>query len=492
MDRSIVESVQAGVAARFVRCRELLGGMRAALRPAFRSADSFRPEKSHEPSPGAPRVLLLTSSLGSGHVAAARAIERALRDRIPTASVGVLDFWSLTDSVVSDSVRSAYLRLVQEHPDLYDDLYRLDQRLWRDLLDSDRSPPPALKAGFEFFADVCAERLDAPARGERHATDRLLLRLLCSSVPGRRRGAPVNHALLRMALLKWSWMRLADRLGSRVRAFAPDVVVVTQMNPAALLGTLRRRRGLRIPAVGVPTDFGLHDFWLGGGIDLYCVAHETIDNIDSLAPDRFAITGLPLMPGFRKPPSAGAARARLGLAPDRPVVLVQGGGLGLGVDAVARRLLATHADMQLVALSGQNEAARIALSALATDHRSRLQVHAWAEHMEVLIRAADIVVGKPGGLTVAEALACGRPMFATRSLRGQEGFNVRFLERHDVGSLLPEDELVPRIVSLLADRAKLLGMQRRAEALGRRDGAARIVDQVLAFAGSKVSPAEAR
>ena len=47
--------------------------------------------------------------------------------------------------------------------------------------------------------------------------------------------------------------------------------------------------------------------------------------------------------------------------------------------------------------------------------------------MDIYLRAADIVVGKPGGISVAEALACGRPLLATRSLGGQEGFNIDFL-----------------------------------------------------------------
>jgi UDP-N-acetylglucosamine:LPS N-acetylglucosamine transferase len=117
----------------------------------------------------------------------------------------------------------------------------------------------------------------------------------------------------------------------------------------------------------------------------------------------------------------------------------------------------------------------------------------WTGRIETFLRAADIVVGKPGGLTVAEALACGRPLLATRSLRGQEGFNVAFLERHGVGWLVSEEELVPRVESLLADPGDLKRIQEQAWTLGRRDGAPRIADRVLALARSRRAhaPAEA-
>jgi processive 1,2-diacylglycerol beta-glucosyltransferase len=100
----------------------------------------------------------------------------------------------------------------------------------------------------------------------------------------------------------------------------------------------------------------------------------------------------------------------------------------------------------------------------------------------VFIRAADVVVGKPGGLTVAEVLACGRPLLATRSLHGQEGFNVRFLERHGVGKLLSDDELIESIDTLLRHADELAALKERAWRLGRREGAERIAERLVALA----------
>jgi len=102
--------------------------------------------------------------------------------------------------------------------------------------------------------------------------------------------------------------------------------------------------------------------------------------------------------------------------------------------------------------------------------------------MEVFLAAADIVVGKPGGLTVAETLACGRPLLATRSLRGQEGFNVDFIERNGVGCLIAEEALPTQIEAWLSDPAALAAMQATALRLGRRNGAADIAQRALGLA----------
>jgi UDP-N-acetylglucosamine:LPS N-acetylglucosamine transferase len=101
-----------------------------------------------------------------------------------------------------------------------------------------------------------------------------------------------------------------------------------------------------------------------------------------------------------------------------------------------------------------------------------------------------VVVGKPGGITVAEALACGRPLLATRSLGGQEGFNVDFLTRHEVGGLVADGELLERVDALFRDREGLQNMQRRAWLLGQRDGAAKVAQLALDLASVNRAVAE--
>jgi len=435
----------------------------------------------------APRVLLLTSTLGSGHLRAAQAIECALQQRSPSPIVHTIDFWSLMDAEVAHTVRQTYLRLVQERPELYDRIFQLDERTWRHILESNEPPPPALAEGLELLAATGANEARTQPSGDRYALDQGMFRLLCAALPKRVRKRSGKRALGRSALIKWCWTRLGRRLEARLRAFDPDVVIATQMAPAALLSFVKERRGVSAPLIGVLTDFGVHDLWIQAGIDCYCVAHDSIAESSEAAIERsrMSVTGIPLMPGFRSPPGVKHARLQLGLNPNAPVVLVPGGGLGLGVDAVAARLLGCLPRVQVLVLAGRNASARTALAPLVARYPERLSVWDWTEQAEIFIRAADVVVGKPGGLTVAEVLACGRPLLATRSLRGQEGFNVRFLEQHDVGRLVRDGALVASIESLLANPAELVRMQQRAWNLGKRDGASRIAELALALVQSR-------
>jgi processive 1,2-diacylglycerol beta-glucosyltransferase len=424
---------------------------------------------------GEPRILLLTSGLGLGHVRAAQAIDAALRD---SATVRTLDLWSLMN-----------LSLVQNYPALYERLFRLDEHTWRQILASESGPPPEVLEVLELISAIAARAGESVRRKGRYASDKMLLSLLCAALPLESGSLAGNGVRARLAMINWTWLRLIRRLEPVIQKFVPDVIISTQMIPAAMAAYLKERGKASCAIIGVMTDFGVHDFWKQTGIDRYCIAHESVGaNITEMFPHALEIaTGVPLMPDFAYPGSQAEARRELRLPADTPVVLVLGGGLGLSVDAAAGTLLARRSGAHLLVMAGKNAHARESLGALSARHPERLRVFDWTERMDLFLRAADLVVGKPGGITVAEALACGRPLLATRSLGGQEGFNVDFLERNDVGGLVGDREIAGRVDALLQDREQLQHMQRRAWLVGRRDGAARIAGIAVKLASDSIA-----
>ncbi len=423
-------------------------------------------------------VLFLTSNLGNGHKRAAQAIGTVLQRRDPGIRLSYVDFWNLMDYKVAGAVKRIYLQFVSENPHYYDYIYGLDRNILMEQITRGNifKPLNTMVRDFSMRSAACAE--DANRR--QHLLDRLFLRLILSSLGGN--GYSESCRILRWHMLRWLPVLLAERLKFIIQDHNPDIVVATQMFPAALLTALKRRKKLDHHIICVLTDYGFHDLWVQPDTDHYCApTRELAERLcDRGIPDsRVHDTGIPVMPGFSRTTSCAQARLNLGLEPGLKTVLVSGGGLGIGISDVMKDLTSRHHSWQIVVATGEKNGA---LKGYVDNQPSKSDVNVrffgWTEQMDDIIRAADVVVAKPGGLTVAESLACGKPLLAPFSLGGQEGFNVRFLTRHGVGGLIQKGRLAESLDELMEDSEKLTDIQNRSWRLGCRDSADRIADLV--------------
>lgn len=431
------------------------------------------------------KILFLTSSPGYGHTRAAEAIDLALRSRYPDVETQCLDVTSLIDEQVSAAVQDGYLRMTAEQPELYQKLYDMDKDFYRQL----GGKVPADKELVNFLNDQqrrwypeVAERALFSFSSSYKNLDSALLNTLINGVCNRTK-IPAGRLLLQ-GLLGLIYSILATRLKNYVNSYAPDLLVATQMYPNALLTRAIKKGVITQPIIGVLTDYGAHGVWVRETTGLYCVSNETVANAlqqQGIPAARIQVTGIPLMPQFENPPSQAQARKNLGLD-TRPTILVTGGQCGIGiVEAVKQLVLDETHSYRVLVTAGNTFTNRAELQLLARTYPERVILYSWSNDMVNLLRAADVVVGKPGGLTVSETLACGRPFIATCSLGGQEGHNVRFLEAHGAGCRVQEGELADILRQLFNNPEQLRTMKKNAERQGRRYAAKAIVNQIEAI-----------
>ena len=94
--------------------------------------------------------------------------------------------------------------------------------------------------------------------------------------------------------------------------------------------------------------------------------------------------------------------------------------------------------------------------------------------------AADLVVTKPGGLTISECLALGKPMLLVSPIPGQEEHNAGFLMEEGAAWLAYDTiGLEYKLAALMAAPAKLARMAQKSRALGKPDAARNVLDRVL-------------
>jgi processive 1,2-diacylglycerol beta-glucosyltransferase len=266
---------------------------------------------------------------------------------------------------------------------------------------------------------------------------------------------------------------------------APDAVLCTHFLPLELVGTLspRRRRGL--PLFGVVTDFAAHSLWFCRGVDAYYVASEAARRQlarKGQSMDRIACMGIPVLPAFAQGISPRVARSRLGLRPDLPAVLVLNGGLGVGpaLDLIAAGS-ACPPPCQLLVVTGQNPRLEAKARAAAAQAKLPVVVRGFVDNVHDWMDAADLVVSKPGGLTMAEALAKGRPVMIMDPIPGQEQRNTEYLlEAGAAVRAFEPEEAVWKIGEFLRDPVRLADLAARARRLGRPQAAGDVVADVAA------------
>jgi len=199
-----------------------------------------------------------------------------------------------------------------------------------------------------------------------------------------------------------------------------------------------------------------------------------------LPEDRIHVTGIPVEPEFALPVDRDAVLKNQGLQPGRPTLLVAAGTLGLSPAlAVVKRLLRLNRDFQTIVLCGTNNELRKDVEALVAGREDQFRVVGFSNDMPQLMAAATLLLSKPGGLTTAEALARGLPMVILDPIGGQEERNADVLLEAGAAVKCTEVTVLNhKLERLLDDPKRLALMSENARKLGRPMAATDIAELV--------------
>ena len=198
-----------------------------------------------------------------------------------------------------------------------------------------------------------------------------------------------------------------------------------------------------------------------------------------VSPHRVLVSGIPIDPSFALPFEIPEVAQALGLDLKRPVVLVLGGGMGpVPLDVIVESLQLCEPPLQVIAVAGHDRRMQARLEQLRGKVALELRVLGWTDKLPELMAVADLLITKPGGVTTSEALAAGLPMLLTHPIPGPEERHIRYLEQEGVALSALRTEDVPILTTrLLNHPARLEEMASRARELA-RPGAAYAVAQV--------------
>lgn len=363
------------------------------------------------------RILILTASIGSGHTRAAEAIRAALaaHPAAATMQVDVVDFMARDISIIHYLMKRIYLLMLRFVPDLYDVFFR---------------------------------------------------------VAGKNASGGVVRGAFAQVMVR--------TVGRVIRAYAPDLVIATHPFPEGAAALWRARHGASFTLAALLTDYALHAIWLVPGVDVYFVATEAMaEGMAARGFDTHMVhaTGIPIARadyGLER----SAAQTRAGLTEDLPTILLMGGGLGLGgMDRTLAALERMERRLSILVVAGRNAVLEEHARTVARTSRHVIRVFSYTDEIPTMMCAADLLITKPGGLTISEAFAAGLPLLLHDPIPGPETENAVYATRRGAAVWLhPGEAMAPAVEEILAHH--ISEMRRAAHDCARAD-AARHVAAIL-------------
>lgn len=373
---------------------------------------------------GRKKVLLMYISINSGHHKAALALEKALEILDPSVEVLSINSLNYTNPLVEKVINKTYMGVIKNRPEVWEYLYD-NPKVFR------------------------------------------------------------NISKLRELIHRFN----SGKLKTLLDDFKPDVIACTQAFPCGMVADYKTSFGLDIPLIGVLTDCAPHSYWIFDSVDYYVVHSEATMNKlieNGISRERIRIFGIPIDPKFANKLNMGSIIAKLGIDENIPTILIMGGGQGLGpIPEIVFSLNKINRPIQMLIVAGTNGRLFNWLESRSRNFRVRSFIFGYAPNIDEFMSVATLIITKPGGLTISEAMSKDLPMMIIRPIPGQEAKNTEYLLKE--GAAIKAD--LPRDVGILTEAllnqpVKLKQMRQNARRIAKPNSAIEIAKLILECANS--------
>ena len=283
---------------------------------------------------------------------------------------------------------------------------------------------------------------------------------------GRRVG--VSARFLSSALMYLPFARL-------LKKFQPDVVICTHPFPeaaASLWKFLHAKSAHKFSLAAVLTDYSLHEIWIYEEVDAYFVATDEMARelaAHCRAGQKIFATGIPIGAEFAAVEKISGTSCT--------TILIMGGGLGLGsIEETLSELDKISLPLKIVVVAGQNEKLLTRLKKLRSRHA--VEVLGYVADVHRLMAAANLLITKPGALTMSEAFAAGVPLILHAPIPGPEALNAAYAVKRGAAISVGDRKISAVVTELLNNSARLEEMRRCAKKISKPSAASNIVAQL--------------
>ena len=259
------------------------------------------------------------------------------------------------------------------------------------------------------------------------------------------------------------------KIGRLLAETEADLVISVLPVCTQYFAAYKRATGCAVPLYTYVTDIPFHPEWFSAECDHYFVgAHATKEALLFRGVPSSAVTvcGIPVGKGF-----APAGTESSVPVPRKKRILVMGGGFGLlPFHKKILQALDAQSDWEVTLIAGSNRRLR----RYVQRHYPNIHALGCVQNVSRFMQQADLLITKPGGITIFESIAARLPLFVVDPFLEQEIGNAQFIERIGIGEVIwnrgranarlrdqDAEKILQRLAALLRDPAALQEMRRR-------------------------------
>ncbi|MDR1253873.1 MAG: galactosyldiacylglycerol synthase [Oscillospiraceae bacterium] len=366
------------------------------------------------------RILILSASTGGGHMSAADAIKSYILKYNQEAVVKIVDTLEYISPLLNKTVSGGYVHIVTKAPKMFGIMYK-----------------SANKDGEFLSATTTITNL------------------------------------------------FSKKLLPLLENFKPDAIVSTHHFATNMISKLKNAKIVKTPLICVMTDYAPHRAWISEHVDAYIVAHEDMlptMKYMGVQEEKIYPFGIPVNKSFYIKQDGKSVLGEIGLSEEILTILIMAGSFGVkDILEIYCNITKIDLDFQLIIITGKNkklyeafekeifEGDEISKSTKFSDkikyykkrvHKKQTKLIFFTEEVHKYMQISDLIITKPGGLTISEALACDLPMAIFSAYPGQEEENADFLLKNNMAIRLEKGPNCENSIrNLLFDRKKLKAMK---------------------------------
>lgn len=266
-----------------------------------------------------------------------------------------------------------------------------------------------------------------------------------------------------------------DKIYDIIQKHQPSLIISSHAMLLEPVCSLKRSKKISIPLISIVTDYKAHQSYINKGVDAYITGSNAINEKlirNGILQNRIYMYGIPVRDEFRTKSNNIKSHGIF-------TVLLEGGSMGVPkLKESLESIMKIEEGLKLIVVCGKNEELKNEIESMCKSYNGNknIEIYGFSSEISRFMDESDVIVTKPGGITVAEAFYMDLPIIIPYYIPGHEKENKDVLVEEGAALYVKNNSLGSEIQSLIKDKSKLSYLKKNIYSINKNYSVQGIID----------------